>query len=296
MSPADDKKRKLGRGLSSLLGNAQPDSTAGEDKARSTKTVPIEFLQPGKYQPRQHMDDEQVADLSRSIAEKGVLQPLIVRRIKDGDTTVSDIYEIIAGERRWRAAQKAQLHEVPVIIKELSDQEALEIALIENLQRENLSPLDEAEGYRRLKQEFSHTQDDLAKALGKSRSHVANMMRLLELPDKVKALLDAGEFSAGHARAMLTAKDPEALAKIVIKQGLNVRQTEKLAKKSLETASARPSSAGPGKDADTLALERDLAELLGLKVDIRFKDGRGALTIHYSDLNQLDDVLARLSN
>ncbi|NQU56753.1 MAG: ParB/RepB/Spo0J family partition protein [Rhodospirillales bacterium] len=292
MNAPEDKKRKLGRGLSALLGDAS-DDYATLDKGRSSKNVAIEFLQPGKYQPRHIMDDEQIEELSRSIAEKGVLQPLLVRRLSD--TEGPDTYEIIAGERRWRAAQRAKLHEVPVIIKDLSDQETLEIALVENLQRQDLSPLEEAEGYQRLMQEFTHTQEGLAKAMGKSRSHVANTMRLLALPEALKAMIDGGQLSAGHGRALLTANDPLALAKIVLKQGLNVRQTEKLVKK--ESASSGQAATRPvSKDPDTLALERDMSELLGLKVDIRFNKGRGSLTVHYTDLAQLDDVLARLSH
>jgi ParB family transcriptional regulator, chromosome partitioning protein len=292
MTPADDKKRKLGMGLSALLGDGG-DDYAELDKVRSTKTVPIEFLQPGKYQPRQHMDDGTIEELSRSIAEKGVLMPLLVRRLSESEGP--NAYEIIAGERRWRAAQRAKLHEVPVIIKDLNDQETLEIALIENLQRQDLSPLEEADGYQRLMEEFTHTQEDLAKAMGKSRSHVANTLRLLALPDAIKAMIDDGRLSAGHGRALLTAKDPLELAKTIVKQGLNVRQTEKLAKKS-NAPDAKNTARAAAKDPDTMALERDMSDLLGLKVDIRFNNGRGSLTVHYNDLGQLDDVLARLSH
>lgn len=292
MTPADDKKRKLGRGLSALLGDAG-DDYAELDKVRSTKTIPIEFLQPGKYQPRQHMDDETIEELSRSIAAKGILMPLLVRRLSESDGPNS--YEIIAGERRWRAAQRAKLHEVPVIIKDLNDQETLEIALIENLQRQDLSPLEEADGYQRLMNEFTHTQEELAKAMGKSRSHVANTLRLLSLPDAIKSMIDDGRLSAGHGRALLTASDPLELAKLVIKQGLNVRQTENLAKKT-DHGQKKSSPRAASKDPDTLVLERDMSDLLGLKVDISFKNGKGSLTVHYNDLGQLDDVLARLSH
>ena len=292
MTPPEDKKRKLGRGLSALLGDGGEDYAA-LDKVRSTKTIAIEFLQPGKYQPRHIMDDEQIEELSRSISEKGILQPLLVRRL--GDEEGPNAYEIIAGERRWRAAQRAKLHEVPVNIKDLNDQETLEIALVENLQRQDLSPLEEAEGYQRLMDEFTHTQEDLAKAMGKSRSHVANTMRLLGLPDALKKMIDTGQLSAGHGRALLTANDPVALAKTVLKQGLNVRQTEQLVKKE-NTGGSKPAARTVSKDPDTLALERDMSDLLGLKVDIRFKDGHGSLTVHYTDLAQLDDVLARLSH
>jgi ParB family chromosome partitioning protein len=291
MSLADNKKRKLGRGLSALLGDGEDNSTK-LDSGRAGKMVPIEFLQPGKYQPRQHMDDGGIEELSRSIAEKGILQPLLVRPLSD--TNSPNSYEIIAGERRWRAAQKAKMHEVPVIIKDLNDQETLEIALIENLQRLDLSPLEEADGYQRLMQEFTHTQEVLAKAMGKSRSHVANTLRLLSLPESIKTMIDDGRLSAGHGRALLSANNINKLIKIVLKQGLNVRQTEKLVKKE----NAGKSKLAPqtlAKDSDTLALERDISDTLGLKVDIKFNAGHGALTIHYTGLNQLDDILARLS-
>ena len=292
MGPTEDKKRKLGMGLSALLGDDEEDYAA-LDKVRATKTIPIEFLQPGKYQPRQHMDEGPIEDLSRSIAEKGILQPLLVRRL--GETEGPNAYEIIAGERRWRAAQKARLHEVPVIIKDLTDQETLEIALIENLQRQDLSPLEEADGYQRLMDEFTHTQEELARAMGKSRSHVANTLRLLALPDAIKEMIDDGRLSAGHGRALLTASNPLELSKSVVKQGLNVRQTEKLAKKP-EPAEGKSGGKPSSKDPDTLALERDMSDLLGLKVNISFKNGRGSLSVHYNDLGQLDDILARLSH
>ncbi|MHA1598473.1 MAG: ParB/RepB/Spo0J family partition protein [Alphaproteobacteria bacterium] len=285
----DGKKRKLGRGLSALLGEqptAEPVVGPGTS-GKVIRSLPIGHLQPGQYQPRHIMDDALIDDLARSITEKGILQPLLVRPLEGADS-----YEIIAGERRWRAAQKARLHEVPVIIKDLDDRETLEIALIENLQRQDLSAMEEADGYQRLMDEFSHTQEELAQAMGKSRSHVANMMRLLGLPDSVKKLIDEGKLSAGHGRALLAAEDPAKLSKLVIKQGLNVRQTEKLVHK--KRPGGKPATVA--KDPDTVALERDLATMLGLKVDIRFKNGRGALTIHYNDLGQLDDVLARLSS
>jgi ParB family chromosome partitioning protein len=292
LSPADDKKRKLGRGLSALLGDGE-DNSASHDSGRTGKMLPIEFLHPGKYQPRQHLGDEGIEELSRSIAEKGILQPLLVRPLSATDDPNS--YEIIAGERRWRAAQKAKLHEVPVIIKDLNDQETLEIALIENLQRQDLSPLEEADGYQRLMQEFTHTQEVLAKAMGKSRSHVANTLRLLSLPESIKTMINEGRLSAGHGRALLSASSSEELAKTVLKQGLNVRQTEKLVKKS-NAGENKPAHRTRAKDPDTITLERDISDTLGLKVDIKFNNGRGALTVYYNDLNQLDDILARLSH
>ena len=281
----EPKRQNLGRGLSALLGN----DVAEAPKSNAPATLPIEYLRPGKFQPRRHIDAAGLDELSQSIREKGILQPILVRRLA-GD---ANAYEIVAGERRWRAAQAAQLHEVPVVVRELSDTEALEIALVENLQRQDLSPLDEASGYRRLMDEFAHTQEDLAKVLGKSRSHVANMMRLLALPEVVKSLLDAGTLSAGHARALLGAKDPGLLAKKIVARGLNVRQTERLVQRERGSRRGKPAA---GKDADTVALERDLATILGLRVDIRYADGEGTLTLHYKTLEQLDDILHRLKH
>ena len=288
---AAGKRKGLGRGLSSLLGeDTAAAPTAGEATGQGPLEIPIEFLQPGKYQPRHQMDAEDIDDLARSIAEKGILQPILVRRLADGDNA----YEIIAGERRWRAAQIAKLHQVPVLIKDLNDRETLEIALVENLQRQDLSALEEAEGYKRLMDEFTHTQEGLAKAVGKSRSHVANILRLLGLPKLVKQLLDRGDISAGHARALLNAAEPEALALRVVKDGLNVRQTEKLAQD--KGGKAKKTAKATGQSSDTLALERDLTSMLGLKVGIRDNNGKGALTIHYQNLEQLDDLLHRLSH
>ncbi|MEE8393022.1 MAG: ParB/RepB/Spo0J family partition protein [Rhodospirillales bacterium] len=291
MTAEEGKRKNLGRGLSALLGDEVEDY-AELDKLRSSKTVPIEFLQPGRFQPRHAMDEVQINELAESIREKGILQPLLVRRLADQ----ANVFEIIAGERRWRAAQRAKLHEVPIIIKDLSDQEALEVALVENLQRQDLSPLEEAEGYDRLMEEFSHTQENLAKAVGKSRSHVANMMRLLGLPDQVKKMLDEGSLSAGHARALLNVKDPQGLALKVVKEGLNVRQTEKLAQQNGARPAGKQAAKPTRKDADTRALEKDLANMLGLKVAINFKGKGGSITIHYSTLEQLDDILHRLSH
>ena len=289
MAAADPKKRNLGRGLSALLG--EDEEYASEslvDRDREIRRLPIEQLHPSRFQPRHKMDDERLNELAQSISDKGVLQPLLVRPDPDQPGT----YEIIGGERRWRASQLAQIHDVPVIIRELEDREALEIALIENLQREDLSALDEAEGYRRLKDEFSYTQAALAAALGKSRSHVANTMRLLNLPDPVKEMIDRGTLTAGHARALLNAEDAISLARTVARRGLNVRQTEKLVQAEQRPKKAKPA---PGKDSDTLALERDISNLLGLKVEIRFRGGAGTLAVHYQSIEQLDDILHRLS-
>ncbi len=293
MAAGDLKKRKLGRGLSALLGDDTDGDYAELDRQRQPRTVPVQYLQPGRYQPRRRMDEEQIEELAGSIAEMGIIQPLLVRRLED-HPDAPNAYEIVAGERRWRAAQRAKLHQVPVIIREMNDMQALEIGLVENLQREDLSPLEEAEGYRRLMNEFSHNQEALARVIGKSRSHVANTIRLLGLPDGIKAMIDNGELSAGHGRALLAATNPEQLAKKIVSQGLSVRQTEKQVQREGPEKTARPKA--PTKDTDTLAVERNLSELLGLKVRIDFRDGHGSLTIHYSTLGQLDDVLARLSH
>ncbi len=295
-------RRNLGRGLSALLGDrmegegaaaaaapAGPEA-AGAAPAGAVREIALDLLAPGRFQPRQRFDDGAIDDLVESVRAQGILQPLLVRPHPDE----AGRFEIIAGERRWRAAQRAQLHAVPVTVRALSDREALEVALVENLQRQDLSALEEAEGYRRLMDEFGHTQDDLAQALGKSRSHVANTLRLLGLPDGVKALLAEGRLSAGHARALLGAADPEALARDVAAKGLNVRQTERLA----QQAPRRPGAArrARAKDADTVALERDVSALLGLPVAIDHRGGAGAVTIRYASLEQLDDILRRLGH
>lgn len=287
-----EKRSQLGRGLSSLLGEER-EEYATLDRARAGKSVPVEFLRPGKFQPRHRFDMDDIRGLADSIRKNGILQPILVRR----DPASPDQFEIIAGERRWRAAQEAQLHEVPVIVRDLEDKEALEVALVENLQRQDLSPIEEASGYARLMAEFEYTQEDMADAIGKSRSHVANMTRLLSLPQPVKDLVDEGKISAGHARALLSAANPIDLAKKIVAAGLSVRQIEREVQR--EKKAARPGGAKAkteikGKDSDTRALERDLAALLGLKVSISFDGRGGTLAIHYNTLEQLDDVLKRL--
>ncbi len=300
-SVEEPRKRGLGRGLSALLGEPISAAVKSDEVAPAAantapggvRTLPVDYLRPGKYQPRHHFDQAAIDDLTSSVKEKGVIQPLLVRQLAE------NAYEIIAGERRWRAAQAAMLHDVPVVVRELSDAEALELALIENLQRQDLTPLEEAEGFRRLMDEFQHTQEALAKVIGKSRSHVANMIRLLALPDPVKRLMDEGTLSAGHARALLTAEDPIGLAKQVVERGLNVRQTEKLA----QEAAGAVGSAGrtttkadkTEKDTDLIALERSLSNLIGLQVTITTQVRGGDLSIHYNTLDQLDEVIARLS-
>ena len=292
------KKRGLGRGLNALFEDEEgvypqvgPD---GHTPGRKREMLGIEFLEPGTSQPRHQFDEKALHELADSIKQHGLLQPILVRADKNRD----GMYEIIAGERRWRASQLAQLHEVPVIVLDLSDIEALQIALIENLQREDLNPVDEALGYRRLLEDFGHTQEELAATLGKSRPHIANMVRLLSLPEQVMDMLSEGSISSGHARALVTADDPLALAKEVVAKGLNVRQTEALAtmvtgKKPSKTVQKTTMP----KDADTLALEKELSETLGMRVTIDTKDGAsGTFKIDFKSLDQLDEVLSRLSN
>lgn len=290
------RPKNLGRGLAALFGEESADY-AELDKARPAKAVPIEFLRPGKYQPRHNFDPSQIQSLVDSVKEKGILQPILVRRL----ASEPNAYEIVAGERRWRAAQLAQLHEVPVTIRELSDRDALEIALVENIQRENLNAMEEADGYRRLMDEFKHTQEDLAKVIGKSRSHVANLLRLLSLPDGVRTLVESGKLSAGHARALIgvEAEEAEHLALEAIKGDMSVRQVEGLVKVHREQTIGRRTPATmkkkmQSKDANIVALERDLSNLLGLKVGITFDGKGGVLSVHYSTLEQLDDVLRRM--
>ncbi|MFY9237686.1 MAG: ParB/RepB/Spo0J family partition protein [Roseovarius sp.] len=295
------KQRGLGRGLSALMADVadQPASSA-PDVPPADLRVPIERIQPNPDQPRRHFDPELLADLSRSIAEKGVIQPLIVR-VKPG---APEMFEIVAGERRWRAAQKAKLHELPVIVREFDDLEVLEIAIIENVQRADLNPVEEAAGYAQLMEKFGHTQEKLAEALGKSRSHIANTIRLMQLPSGVQAFVREGKLSAGHARSLITARDPLALAKQVIAKDLSVRATERLVKADAakenvfsKTGQTVAGQKPPEKDADTRALEGDLSAALGMKVSIDTeKTGEsGAMTIRFGSFDQLDALCGILS-
>lgn len=290
------KSRGLGRGLSALFDddeNEDYESTStgmseGNTGLKAARvTLPIEQLQPGEYQPRKEFAPQAIDELAASIKKHGVLQPLLVRKLSSTET-----YEIIAGERRWRASQIAGIHEVPVVIKDLDDAVTLEIALIENLQREDLNPLEEADAYKKLMEAFDHTQESLAETLGKSRSHVANTMRLLNLPDTIKPYVLTGKLSAGHARALLNADDPEKLAEEIIKGELSVRETEKRAKTG---SSSKSKASKPSKDVDTLALEKEMTQRLGTKVEISLGAKGGKLTINYNNFDQLDDFLHRLS-
>jgi len=279
------RRQPLGRGLAALFG--ENGEKAGDARGAAVREVAIELIRPGIFQPRRRFDEDELEALAQSVREKGVLQPLLVRPVDEAEVA----FELIAGERRWRAAQRAGLHQVPVLVRVLGDVEALEIALIENLQREDLTALEEAEAYRRLMNEFGRTQATLADAVGKSRSHVANTLRLLGLPEIVRRRLEEGALSAGHARALLAADDPAALAAEIIRRGLNVRVTEQLVKRRV---APRRVNARQARDADTLALERDMTQTLGLRVTIAGKARGGALTLHYSSLDQLDRLLALL--
>lgn len=291
------KKRGLGRGLNALFEDEegvypQVDSE-GHTPGRKREMLGIEFIEPGMSQPRRDFDEKALQDLADSIKTHGLLQPILVRADKHRE----GYYEIIAGERRWRAAQLAQLHEVPVVTLDLTDVEALEIALIENLQREDLNPIEEAQGYQKLLEDYGHTQEQLAKALGKSRSHIANTVRLLSLPGAVQSYLKAGQISSGHARALITSENPESLAKEVVSRGLNVRQTEALASDlSGKTPSRTAKKTKMPKDADTLALEKELSDHLGMAVSVDTNDGtQGFVSINFRSLDQLDEILLLLS-
>lgn len=294
MTDKKAKPRGLGRGLSALMADVRPDADSPDAAPRSDMTVPIEKLSANPDQPRRSFDQEDLDDLANSIREKGIIQPLIVRPVGSG------AYQIVAGERRWRAAQRAQLHQVPVLVRNLDDTEVLEIAIIENIQRADLNALEEAVGYRQLMDRFGHTQERLSQALGKSRSHIANLLRLLTLPDDVQALVREGKLSAGHARALITSENPSELAQKVVRGALSVRATEAMVKKQLagDAGQGKPTRKQPSeKDADTRALEGDLSAMLGMKVSIDHKPGgeSGRVVISYETLDQLDDLCGRLS-
>lgn len=290
----NEKPTRLGRGLAALIGDMAPvDAPRQLDTGSGLRRLPVEFIIASRANPRKDFDPELLEDLTNSIREKGVMQPLLVRPSSQGP----DIYELIAGERRWRAAQAAGLHEVPVIIREVDDKEALELAIIENVQRADLNPLEEALGYGQLIEQFEYTQQDLAQVIGKSRSHVANTLRLLRLPSEVQGMLERGDLTAGHARTLITAEDPLSLAQRIVSAGLSVREAEAMQQKDAEVRK-RPALANgtprPEKDADTLALEKQLSDALGLSVSLDHKDKGGRLEIRYKTLDQLDAVCTRL--
>src|ERR1700730_10815958 len=289
---ADEARSRLGRGLASLIGDVGGEA-AHLERPRAQRKVPIEFIQPNPRHPRRAFSDAEFGELPDSIRQHGVIQPIVVRPVKGAQ----DRFEIIAGERRWRAAQIAGLHEVPIVPVDVSDSDALEIAIIENVQREDLNAMEEAQGYHALAGEFKHSADDIAKIVGKSRSHVANMMRLTKLPEEVQALIAAGNLSAGHARALIGVPDPGATARLIIEKGLNVRQVEALVY-DIGVPTRRPRNARGAlvKDPDTLALEKRVGDILGLSVSVDHKGPDGTMHIKYRDLEQLDEILRRLDS
>ena len=276
----------LGRGLSSLLGEVANEAPVGG--GGGVQSLPVSSIEPHPGQPRRHFDEEALDELAESIRTRGVIQPIVVR--PNGHR-----YQIVAGERRWRAAQRAHLHEVPVIVREFSDTETLEVALIENVQRKDLNAIEEAQGYKRLVDEYGHTQEALGKLVHKSRSHIANLLRLLDLPEKVRDYVATGELSMGHARALIPASDPEALADEVVGRGLSVRDTEKLVRGGRGRRPVQGKLEYKGSNADIDALERQLGDLLGLKVRIAHEGAGGTVTLGYSTLDQLDMICQRLS-
>ena len=284
---ADDGRSRLGRGLAALIGDVGAESTI--ERARNQRRVPIEHIRPNPRNPRRHYSDVELDELAASIKERGIIQPVVVRAVRGA----RDAYEIIAGERRWRAAQRAGLHELPIVVVEATDAQALELAIIENVQCTDLNPLEEAGGYQALASEYAHSHEDIAKIVGKSRSHVTNTLRLLKLPEPVKAYINAGKISAGAARMLIGASDPEEMAREIVERGLNVRQVEALAKQRAKGA-GRAVKKRAIKNADTLALERRLSNALGLAVTIDHRSKGGVLQVNYRSLDQLDEVVRRL--
>ena len=287
---AEETRKRLGRGLAALIGDAA--EPAPTERARGQRKVPIEFIRPNPRNPRQNFREDDLAELAASIREKGVIQPIVVR-----SAAVADAYEIIAGERRWRAAQLAGLTEAPVVIHEADDKEALELAIVENVQRADLDAIEEAQGYERLGKEFGYSQGEIARIIGKSRPHVANTLRLLGLPGEVRKLVSEGAISAGHARALLGVADPARVAKQIVAKGLTVRDVERLSqeKSSTRNPGQTRQKVAPGADADTRALEKTLTDALGMKVEIRHSGETGEVRIRYGTLDQLDAICRMLS-
>jgi ParB family chromosome partitioning protein len=293
MSGEPPRKRPsgLGRGLSSLLGEVAqeaPVAGAAAPARGGIQMMPVSSIEPHLDQPRRHFDEAALEELAASIRARGLIQPIVVR-------PHGHRYQIVAGERRWRAAQRARLHEIPVIVRDFNDAETLEVALLENIQRRDLNAIEEAEGYKRLIGEYGHTQEALGKLVHKSRSHIANLLRLLDLPDGVRALVETGELSMGHARALIGAQDPEALAREVVDRGLSVRDTEKLARFGKPGRERQGRLEIKGAGADIEALERQLGDMLGLKVKITHRPDGGSVVLNYSTLDQLDMICQRLS-
>lgn len=278
----------LGRGLSSLLGEVAQEAPVSGGAGSGLQVLPVASIEPNPDQPRTQFDDDALSELAASIQARGLIQPIVVR-------PHGARYQIVAGERRWRAAQKARLHEVPVIVREFDDVETLEVAIVENIQRQDLNAIEEAEAYKKLIDEFGHTQEALGRLVHKSRSHVANLLRLLDLPEKVRNLVASGDLSMGHARALIPADDPAALADEVLKRGLSVRDTEKLVRSGRPRKAAEAPLEYKGSGADIAALERQLGDMLGLKVKISHAPTGGTVALNYSTLDQLDMICQRLS-
>ncbi len=285
----DPARSRLGRGLAALIGDMAAETSV--ERPRGQRRLPTAALRPNPRNPRRAFPNAELDELVASLRERGIIQPIVARPVPGA----ADVYEIIAGERRWRAAQRAGLHEVPVVVIEASDAEALQLAIIENVQRADLNPLEEAEGYRALIEEFGNSQDEIAKIVGKSRSHVANTLRLLKLPETIKSYIHAGKLFAGHARMLIGQPDAERLAEEIVARGLNVRQVESLARETAERGKSRSATRrGVRKNANLVALEKRISDALGLAVSINESKRGGVLTIRYRSLDQLDDVLRRL--
>lgn len=291
LAMADEARSRLGRGLASLIGDVGGEA-AHVDRPRANRKVPIEFLKANPRNPRRTFSDTELGELADSIRQHGVIQPIVVRPVRGAQ----DRFEIIAGERRWRASQIAGLHEVPIVPIDVSDSDAMEIAIIENVQREDLNAMEEAQGYHALAAEFKRSQEEIAKIVGKSRSHVANMMRLTKLPEDVQALIASGELSNGHARALINLPDASTAAKRIVAEGLNVRQVEALAHEEgvPERKPQKPRAGKAAKDPDTVALEKRVSDALGLKVSIDHRESGGVVQIKYRDIDQLDDIIRKL--
>ena len=287
----DPSRKRLGRGLAALIGEIDTPTQPTSHRIDADGTVPLEFLTPNPRNPRRHFAESDLTDLAQSIREHGIVQPVVVR-----PTSETGRYEIIAGERRWRAAQRAGLDSVPVLIRDVNDRVALELAIVENVQRADLNPVEEALGYQQLIDEHDYTQADLGQIIGKSRSHVANTLRLLKLPDVIRDMLNDGSLSAGHARTLVSAPDPLGLAKRIVEGGLSVRQAETLAQQPAATQPSSRPTAKAESDPDTLALEKLLTDVSGLKVSIRHKDKGGEVRISYKSLEQLDELCRRLQS
>jgi ParB family chromosome partitioning protein len=289
---ADEGRSRLGRGLAALIGDVG-EETKKTERARSQRRVPVEFLKPNPRNPRRDFGDADLEELASSLREKGIIQPIVVRPVGSS----GDRFEIIAGERRWRAAQRAGLHEVPIVSVEVTEDEALQLAIIENVQRTDLNAIEEASGYQALINDFKHSHDEIAKTVGKSRVHITNTLRLLKLPDKVQSLVRSGKVSAGHARVLIGRNDAEELAQKIVELGLSVRQVEEWGRAGKEASKSPPppaAKARPGKDADTVALERRVTDALGLEVTVDHRGEAGVVHVHYRNLDQLDEVVRRL--